>query len=113
LGRLRGNSRPETLSVSVSDTVNVQAGLQLGVFGPSRNGGQKVGARRSDWFETKESTETDAATRFSRFIDNGLTDFHQPQQRDDVDVVGHSADGSKQEEFQVTRLSYSTNPSNL
>lgn len=101
---LKTACRNRTLNVVAAETVHLETGFQASVFAPTPDGGQKIGARRTDWFETKTSTEMDTAKRFSLFTDNGLTDFQKANEDDDVDIQGRSPDGSVCEDFQVTRL---------
>lgn len=100
----RRSTRSNPTTVLLDAEANFHGGFQAGVFGPGPEGGQKFGARRQDWNQSKDFSEIDTATRFNRFVGLGLVDFEKTKLDDDADVTARSSDGSTREEFQVTVL---------
>ncbi len=97
-------SQHANLESTNSDTVRMSEGVQIGVYGPGENGGQRVGGRRNNWHENRNEDEINVAQRFSIISQNGLVKFQKQQQNSDVDVLGFSDDHRVVEKFQITRL---------
>jgi hypothetical protein len=81
-----------------------RVGLQAAVIRATAGEDQGIAVRRIGWFETTSYTELDTAQRFCRLSYNALTNLEKVSQYNDVDILAKSADGSRSEEFQVTRL---------
>ena len=92
----------QNLKLSVQDDVKMGNGLQIGHFGKTYDGKQKIGARRNDWRSNQDIDEIVVVKRFCLAIDNRLDKFEKILPETDIDVRAISFDGSFMEEFQVT-----------